>query len=147
MLLAEYYIVFKTTKAIKGQALLGDLLIRPSWLAILVRDQEQDNKRAYLYSLLLDQEHKFKDNFNRWLPKETLIRSVLRMGGIYLIRIIKRGLHGVTTAQLVLLVYKVVDVFNKVNAAKLRVTTAVRVSTAGWIKWLEEQDMQVNEIY
>nr|GEV29514.1 prostamide/prostaglandin F synthase [Tanacetum cinerariifolium] len=48
--------------------------------------------------------------------------------------------------QLVLLVYKV-DVFNKVNAAKSRVTTAVRVSTAGWLKWLEEQDMQVNEIY
>nr|GEV59857.1 ribonuclease H-like domain-containing protein [Tanacetum cinerariifolium] len=47
----------------------------------------------------------------------------------------------------VLLVYKVVDVFNKVNAAKLRVTTAVRVSTAEWIKWLEDQDMQVNEIF
>nr|GEU66347.1 hypothetical protein [Tanacetum cinerariifolium] len=32
---------------------------------------------------------------------------------------------------LVLLVYKVTDVFNKANAAKSRVTTAVRVSTAG----------------
>ncbi|GKF32506.1 hypothetical protein Tco_0102304, partial [Tanacetum coccineum] len=32
---------------------------------------------------------------------------------------------------LVLLVYKVTAVFNKVNAAKSRVTTAVRVSTAG----------------
>ncbi|GJR62561.1 hypothetical protein Tco_1504723 [Tanacetum coccineum] len=49
--------------------------------------------------------------------------------------------------NLVLLVYKVTVVFNKVNAAKLRVTTAVRVSTAGWIKWLEDQDMRVNEIY
>nr|GEU93630.1 ribonuclease H-like domain-containing protein [Tanacetum cinerariifolium] len=32
-------------------------------------------------------------------------------------------------------------VFNKVNAAKSRVTTAVRVSTAGWIKRLKDQDM------
>nr|GEV65813.1 hypothetical protein [Tanacetum cinerariifolium] len=53
-----------------------------------------------------------------------------------------KGLYRVTTAQLVMLVYKAVVVFNKVNAAKLRVTTAIRVSTAGWIKWLEEQDMQ-----
>nr|GEX18297.1 hypothetical protein [Tanacetum cinerariifolium] len=51
-----------------------------------------------------------------------------------------KGLHGVTTAQLVLLVYKVAVVFNKVNAAKSRVTTAVRVSTTRWIKWLEDQD-------
>nr|GEZ95889.1 hypothetical protein [Tanacetum cinerariifolium] len=50
-------------------------------------------------------------------------------------------------SYLVLLVYKVTDVFNKVNAAMSRVTTAVRFSTAGWIKWLEDQDMQVNEIY
>nr|GEX80056.1 hypothetical protein [Tanacetum cinerariifolium] len=49
--------------------------------------------------------------------------------------------------QLVLLVNKVTPVFNKVNAAKSRVTTAVRVSTTGWKKWLEEQDMRVNEIY
>nr|GEV87053.1 uncharacterized mitochondrial protein AtMg00810-like [Tanacetum cinerariifolium] len=49
--------------------------------------------------------------------------------------------------QLVLLVYKVTAVFNKVNPAKSRVTTAIRVSTAGRIKWLEEQDMRVNEIY
>nr|GEV96411.1 hypothetical protein [Tanacetum cinerariifolium] len=55
--------------------------------------------------------------------------------------------HGVTTAQLVMLVYKVTVVFNKVNAVNSRVTTAVRVSTAGWIKWLEDQDMRVNEIY
>ncbi|GJZ54542.1 hypothetical protein Tco_0609427, partial [Tanacetum coccineum] len=48
---------------------------------------------------------------------------------------------------LVLLVYKVTAVFNRVNAAKSRVTTAVRVSTAGWIKWLEDQDMRVNELY
>nr|GEW60473.1 hypothetical protein [Tanacetum cinerariifolium] len=41
-----------------------------------------------------------------------------------------KGLYGITTAQLVLLVYKVTTVFNKVNAAKSRVTTAVRVSTA-----------------
>nr|GEY55083.1 hypothetical protein [Tanacetum cinerariifolium] len=39
--------------------------------------------------------------------------------------------------QLVLLVYKVIVVFNKVNAAKSRVTTAVRVSTAGWINGLK----------
>nr|GEW67010.1 hypothetical protein [Tanacetum cinerariifolium] len=43
--------------------------------------------------------------------------------------------------QLVLLVYKVDAVFNKVNAAKSRVTSVVRVSTAGWIKWLEDQDI------
>nr|GEY07344.1 hypothetical protein [Tanacetum cinerariifolium] len=49
--------------------------------------------------------------------------------------------------ELVLLVYKVVAVFNKINAVKSRVTTAVRFSTAGWIKWLEDQDMRVNEIY
>nr|GEX60896.1 hypothetical protein [Tanacetum cinerariifolium] len=48
--------------------------------------------------------------------------------------------------QLVLLVYKVTAVFNKVNAIKSRVTTAVTVSIVGWIKWLEEQDMRVNEI-
>nr|GEW49570.1 ubiquitin-activating enzyme E1 1-like isoform X2 [Tanacetum cinerariifolium] len=48
--------------------------------------------------------------------------------------------------MLVLLVYKVVAVFNKVNTAKSRVTTAVRVSTAGWIKRLEEQDMQDKEL-
>nr|GEU48369.1 hypothetical protein [Tanacetum cinerariifolium] len=58
-----------------------------------------------------------------------------------------KGLHEVTAAQLVLLVYKVDAVFNKINAAKSRVTTAIRVSTAGWIKRLEEQDMHVNEIY
>nr|GEY42160.1 hypothetical protein [Tanacetum cinerariifolium] len=53
-----------------------------------------------------------------------------------------KGLHGITTAQLVLLVYKVVAVFNKVNTTKSRVTTAVKVSTTGWIKWLEDQDMR-----
>nr|GEX85534.1 hypothetical protein [Tanacetum cinerariifolium] len=37
-------------------------------------------------------------------------------------------------AQLVLLVYKVTTVFNKVNAASSRVTTADRVTTARWIK-------------
>nr|GEV50924.1 hypothetical protein [Tanacetum cinerariifolium] len=58
-----------------------------------------------------------------------------------------KGLHKVTTAQLVLLVCKATAVFNKVNDAKSRVTTAVRVSTARWIKRLEEQDMRVNEIY
>nr|GEU53975.1 hypothetical protein [Tanacetum cinerariifolium] len=36
-------------------------------------------------------------------------------------------------AQLVQLVYKVTTVFNKVNAASLRVTTADRVTTARWI--------------
>nr|GEV22155.1 retrovirus-related Pol polyprotein from transposon TNT 1-94 [Tanacetum cinerariifolium] len=45
-----------------------------------------------------------------------------------------KGLHGVTIAQLVLLVYKVTIVFNKVNATSSRVTTADRVTTAGWIK-------------
>nr|GEU91738.1 hypothetical protein [Tanacetum cinerariifolium] len=48
--------------------------------------------------------------------------------------------------QLVLLVYKVTAIFNKVNAAKSRVTTAVRVSTTGWIKWLEDQDMRAKEL-
>nr|GEW18111.1 reverse transcriptase domain-containing protein [Tanacetum cinerariifolium] len=52
-----------------------------------------------------------------------------------------------TYVHLVLLVYEVAAVFNKVNAAKSRVTTVVRVSTTGWIKRLEEQDMRVNEIY
>nr|GEX04412.1 putative ribonuclease H-like domain-containing protein [Tanacetum cinerariifolium] len=47
--------------------------------------------------------------------------------------------------QLVLLVYKVTAIFNKVNVAKLRVTTAVRVSTAGWIKCLKDQDMRTYE--
>nr|GEW72729.1 putative ribonuclease H-like domain-containing protein [Tanacetum cinerariifolium] len=42
--------------------------------------------------------------------------------------------------QLVLRVNKVTTVFNKVNAAKSRVTTA------GWIKWLEEQDMRAKEL-
>nr|GEX20603.1 hypothetical protein [Tanacetum cinerariifolium] len=56
-----------------------------------------------------------------------------------------KGLHGITTTKLVLLVYKVAAVFNKVNAAKSRVTTAVRVSTAGWIKWLEDQVEQPYE--
>nr|GEW94410.1 hypothetical protein [Tanacetum cinerariifolium] len=42
---------------------------------------------------------------------------------------------------------KVTVVFNKVNAAKSRVTTAVRVSTTGWIKWLEDQDKRFNKIY
>nr|GEZ13605.1 putative ribonuclease H-like domain-containing protein [Tanacetum cinerariifolium] len=36
----------------------------------------------------------------------------------------------------------VTAVFNKVNAAKSRVTTAIRVSTVRWIKWLEDQDMR-----
>nr|GEW98919.1 ribonuclease H-like domain-containing protein [Tanacetum cinerariifolium] len=57
-----------------------------------------------------------------------------------------KGLHGVTTAQLVLVVYEVTAIFNKVNAAKSRVTTAVRVSTDGWIKWLEDQDMRAKEL-
>nr|GEX81765.1 hypothetical protein [Tanacetum cinerariifolium] len=57
-----------------------------------------------------------------------------------------KGLHRITTAQLVLLVYKVAAVFNKVNAAKSRVTTTVRVSTAGWIKWLEDQDMRIQAL-
>nr|GEV93059.1 hypothetical protein [Tanacetum cinerariifolium] len=57
-----------------------------------------------------------------------------------------KGLYGITTAQLVLLVYKVDVVFNKVNDAKSRVTTAVRVSTARWIKWLKDQDMRAKEL-
>nr|GEV78562.1 hypothetical protein [Tanacetum cinerariifolium] len=43
-----------------------------------------------------------------------------------------KGLHEVTIPQLVLLVYKVTTIFNKVNAA--RVTTANRVTTVRWIK-------------
>nr|GEU48108.1 ribonuclease H-like domain-containing protein [Tanacetum cinerariifolium] len=58
-----------------------------------------------------------------------------------------KGLHRVIVAHLVLMVYKVTAVFNKVNADKLRVTIAVRVSIVGWIKWLEDQDIRVNEIY
>nr|GEZ29811.1 hypothetical protein [Tanacetum cinerariifolium] len=56
-----------------------------------------------------------------------------------------KGLHEVTTAQSVLLVCKVAAIFNKVNTAKTKVTTAVRVSIAGWIKWLEDQDMQTKD--
>nr|GEW35193.1 putative reverse transcriptase, RNA-dependent DNA polymerase [Tanacetum cinerariifolium] len=52
----------------------------------------------------------------------------------------------VTALMLVLSVYKVTAVFDKVNAAKSRVTAAVRVSTAGWIKWLEDQDMRAKEL-
>nr|GEU95865.1 hypothetical protein [Tanacetum cinerariifolium] len=52
----------------------------------------------------------------------------------------------VTALMLVLPVYKVTAVFNKVNSAKSRVTTAVRVSTAGWIKWLEDQDIDKIEV-
>nr|GFB11463.1 hypothetical protein [Tanacetum cinerariifolium] len=48
--------------------------------------------------------------------------------------------------RLVLLAYKVTAVFNKINAAKLRVTTAVRVSTTGWIKWLEDQDIRTYKL-
>nr|GEZ72347.1 hypothetical protein [Tanacetum cinerariifolium] len=45
------------------------------------------------------------------------------------------GVDGVAAkVVLVLLVYKVITVFNKVNAARSRVTTADRVTTAGWIK-------------
>nr|GFB96845.1 hypothetical protein [Tanacetum cinerariifolium] len=40
----------------------------------------------------------------------------------------------VIVAQLVPLVYKVTTIFNKVSAASSRVTTAKRVTTAGWIK-------------
>nr|GEW32674.1 hypothetical protein [Tanacetum cinerariifolium] len=50
----------------------------------------------------------------------------------------------IAIVKLVMLVYKVTAIFNKVNDAKSRVTTAVTVSTAGWIKWLEDQDMRVN---
>nr|GEV75730.1 hypothetical protein [Tanacetum cinerariifolium] len=45
-----------------------------------------------------------------------------------------KSLHDVTTAQLLLLMYKVTTVFNKVYAASSRVTTVDRVTTAGWIK-------------
>nr|GEU84420.1 hypothetical protein [Tanacetum cinerariifolium] len=58
-----------------------------------------------------------------------------------------KGLYRVTTAQLVLLVYNVADVFNKVNAAKSRVTTAVRVSTVGRIKWLEDTNIERFETF
>ncbi|GJY04689.1 hypothetical protein Tco_0370629 [Tanacetum coccineum] len=54
-------------------------------------------------------------------------------GGLLVLKDFKIFLE-VTAAQLVLLVYKVTTVFNKVNAASSRVTTAERVTTAGWIK-------------
>nr|GEZ16305.1 hypothetical protein [Tanacetum cinerariifolium] len=50
-------------------------------------------------------------------------------------------LGAIAVRKLVLLVYKVTNVFNKVNDAKSRVTTTVRVSTARWIKWLEDHDI------
>nr|GEY41666.1 hypothetical protein [Tanacetum cinerariifolium]GEY46304.1 hypothetical protein [Tanacetum cinerariifolium] len=86
------------------------------------------------------------DDFHVWVRREKYTKAY-RSFTIGTHSVGFKGIHGVTTAQLVLLVYKVVVVFTKVNAAKSRVTTAVRVSTAGWIKRLEEQDMQVNEMY
>nr|GEW27405.1 ribonuclease H-like domain-containing protein [Tanacetum cinerariifolium] len=70
--------------------------------------------------------------------KRTRLRTYTNISQEFLLRGWRRrhGLH------LVLLVYKVAAVFNKVNTTKSRVTTAVKVSTAGWIKWLEDQDMR-----
>nr|GEY29526.1 hypothetical protein [Tanacetum cinerariifolium] len=71
-------------------------------------------------------------DYDVWLPLASVNEKVTMVKGVG----IKR-LHDdvrVTTAQLVLLVYKVTNVFNKVNAASSRVTTADRVTTAGWIK-------------
>nr|GEV87150.1 reverse transcriptase domain-containing protein [Tanacetum cinerariifolium] len=51
--------------------------------------------------------------------------AMYKFGGVTIVGF--KRLHGVTTSQLVLLVYKVTAVFNKVNAAKSRVTTAVRI--------------------
>nr|GEU38160.1 hypothetical protein [Tanacetum cinerariifolium] len=98
--------------------------------------------KMMVYYLLVEKMYPFTNSilYQLW--------SAVRLQVDYEGRIVRfKGLHGVTTAQLVLLVYKVAVVFNKVNATKSRVTTAIRVSTARWIKWLEEQDMQVNEIY
>nr|GEX11597.1 glutathione S-transferase T3-like [Tanacetum cinerariifolium] len=63
-----------------------------------------------------------------------LIRKQLREGYGRTVRI-KRSHDDlrVIDAQLVLLVYKVTTVFNKVNVASSRVTTAERVTTTGWI--------------
>nr|GEW28406.1 hypothetical protein [Tanacetum cinerariifolium] len=109
-----------------------------------------------VYYLLVEKMYPFTNNVQHQLWSDVRLQVDYEVEMSYdLLRLIRRqgmivgfkGLHGVTTAQLVLLVYKVTVVFNKVNAAKSRVTTAVRVSTVGWIKWLEEQDMRVNEIY
>nr|GEV96205.1 hypothetical protein [Tanacetum cinerariifolium]GEV96866.1 hypothetical protein [Tanacetum cinerariifolium] len=89
-------------------------------------------------------------NSQKYLTFRTMFKNFNREDLEVLRSIVKerfKGLQEVTTAQLVLLVYKVAAVFNKVNATKSRVTTAIRVSTAGWIKWIEDQDIKVNEIY
>ncbi|GJT31048.1 hypothetical protein Tco_0911323 [Tanacetum coccineum] len=114
--------------------------------------------KTMVYYLLVEKMYLFTNNVLHQLWSDVRLQVDYEVEMAYdLLRLIRRqinegivgfkGLHGVTTAQLVLLVYKVTAVFNKVNAAKSRVTTAVRVSTAGWIKWLEDQDMRVNEIY
>nr|GEY17839.1 hypothetical protein [Tanacetum cinerariifolium] len=101
----------------------------------------KEGKKSYFKIIRAD------GNSQNYLTFGTMFKNFNREDLKVLKSIVKERLHGVNTAQLVLLVYKVVVVFNKVNATKSRLTTDVRVSTAGWIKWLEEQDMQVNEIY
>nr|GEV99865.1 ribonuclease H-like domain-containing protein [Tanacetum cinerariifolium]GEW76137.1 ribonuclease H-like domain-containing protein [Tanacetum cinerariifolium] len=107
-----------------------------------------------VYYLLVEKIYPFTNNVLHQLWSDVRLQVDYEVEIAYdLLRLIRsqineglKGLHGVTIAQLVLLVYKVAAIFNKVNAAKSRVT-AVRVSTARWIKWLEDQDMRVNEIY
>nr|GEV37534.1 hypothetical protein [Tanacetum cinerariifolium] len=98
--------------------------------------------KTMVYYLLVEKMYPFTNNVLHQLFSD------VRLQVDYEGKIVRfKGLHGVTTAQLVLLVYKVAAFFNKDNAAKSRVTTTVRVSTARWIKWVKDQDMRVNKIY
>nr|GEU45981.1 putative ribonuclease H-like domain-containing protein [Tanacetum cinerariifolium] len=92
-----------------------------------------------VYYLLVEKIYPYKDLIKKLEDSRDEHQVYGRIVGL-------KGLYGVSIAQLVLLVYKVAAIFNKVNAAKSRVT-AVRGSTARWIKWLEDQDMRVNQIY
>nr|GEX59621.1 hypothetical protein [Tanacetum cinerariifolium] len=100
-----------------------------------------------VYYLLVEKMYPFTNNVLHQLWADVRLQVDYEIEMAYdLLRLIRRQINeGVTTAQLVLLVYKVTAVFNKVNSAKSRVTTAVRVSIAGWIKWLEDQDMRTTE--
>nr|GEV70468.1 hypothetical protein [Tanacetum cinerariifolium] len=99
----------------------------------------REGKKSYFKIIRAD------GNSQNYLTFRTMFKNFNRED-LEVLRSISRKVNA-AYVQLVLLVYKVTTVFNKVNAAMSRVTTAVRVSTAEWIKWLEDQDMQVNEIY
>nr|GEU84875.1 hypothetical protein [Tanacetum cinerariifolium] len=97
--------------------------------------------KTMVYYLLVEKMYPFTNSIlhQLWLDVRLQVDYEGRIVGF-------KGLYGITTAKLVRLVYKVTAVFNKVNAAKSRVITAVRVSTAGSIKWLEDQDMRAKEL-